>query len=104
MDSNYVNDVDNLPQTDESSCNTLLYSVVKNNIVPPTTNTKVIITAITVFDVNVRALWSNIRLLLRNILSYNCKQRSFIHCQTLNKIGKPIPPKIINHDNELSNR
>lgn len=53
-------DVDNLPQNVASSRRTLLYSVIKNIMVPPTTSIMVIITAITVFDVKVRALWSNI--------------------------------------------
>ena len=57
------NDVESLPKKVVSSCKILLYSVRKKSMVPPTTSTIVIITAITVFDVRVRALWSNIRLL-----------------------------------------
>ena len=45
------NDVDSLPKNDGSSLSTLLYSVMKNIIVPPTTNMIVIIKAMTVLDV-----------------------------------------------------
>ena len=62
-------EVDNLPQSDVSYRRTLLYSVTKNIIVPPTTSIIVIIMAITVFDVSVRALWSNMRRLRRKMVS-----------------------------------
>jgi hypothetical protein len=45
------NDVDSFPKNDVSSLSTLLYSVMKNIIVPPTTNMIVIIKAMTVLEV-----------------------------------------------------
>ena len=49
------NDVDSLPKNDVSSLSTLLYSVMKNIMVPPTTNTIVIISAMTVLELRVES-------------------------------------------------
>ena len=59
------NDVDILPMSEESARNTLLYSVMKNTIVPPIKRIEVKTIAITVLDVRVRALWSNLRCVRR---------------------------------------
>jgi hypothetical protein len=50
------NDVESLPKNDVSSHKTLLYSVMKNIIVPPTTNTIVIIKAIMVLELRTEDL------------------------------------------------
>lgn len=50
------NDVESLPKNDVSSRKTLLYSVMKNIIVPPTTNTIVIIKAIMVLELRTEDL------------------------------------------------
>ena len=62
-------DVDILPQNDESARNTLLCSVMKKTIVPPTTRIEVRTIAITVLEVSVRALWSNWRWVRRMMRS-----------------------------------
>ena len=49
------NDVDSLPKNDVSSLSTLLYSVMKNIIVPPTTNMIVIIKAMTVLELRIES-------------------------------------------------
>ena len=59
------NDVDSLPKNDVSSLSTLLYSVMKNIIVPPTTNTIVIIRAMTVLEVRSEELGVRSEVLLR---------------------------------------
>lgn len=50
------NEVESFPKNEVSSLKTLLYSVMKNRMVPPATSIIVMITAITVLDVRVRAL------------------------------------------------
>lgn len=97
------NEVDNLPYNDVSSSRTLLYSVIKNIIVPLMTKIFVTTMAITVLDVRVLALCLKVSLLWLNILWNSIIMCCLIHCHTLKRIGKPIPPKIINHDTELSN-
>ena len=49
------NDVDSLPKNEVSPLSMLLYSVMKNIIVPPTTNIMVIIRAITVLELRVES-------------------------------------------------